>query len=299
MKKLFFAAIAAFVFAVGSHGGIVPAAHAATLTPDQTASLQQKLDVMKARLIQLQMQNGVIPDGDSGTGMVLGASAVSVNALQASSLSPAQVAQIGATLDALRSTLVSLQSTLASNPELSATSQASTVLTLQAIGKTLALIGASFSGANTAANTAPIALQTPAESHLVPRESPSPVVASANKREASAPGAKEASPVTAPVATAQVSSILSLSKAFSKAHWPTITIIALIMLALVVLFWPSRKEELSKAQVVTKSVPPVSVKTYPANISVSASPARSGQTLNVQSAKVTVVRPPELSRKTA
>src|ERR1700722_3950285 len=48
-----------------SYGGNILSAHAQSLTSSQQATLQQQLDDAKAQLVQLQMQEGQVPEGDS------------------------------------------------------------------------------------------------------------------------------------------------------------------------------------------------------------------------------------------
>ncbi len=74
MKRLLI--FAGLIVAIGSIGGNILTAHAQTttaqaLTPEQVATLEQELAVAKATLANLQMQAGVVPDGDGGLPSVI------------------------------------------------------------------------------------------------------------------------------------------------------------------------------------------------------------------------------------
>src|SRR5581483_9549687 len=123
MKKTLL--LAALFVAIASLGGstLQPAsAHAQSLTPDQASTMQQQLTVLKAKLINLQMQEGIVPAGDAE---LPGASAsVSASAPAATTLSTSDLAAVQTALTALKSMLVSIQSAIAANPQIVTQNQA-------------------------------------------------------------------------------------------------------------------------------------------------------------------------------
>jgi hypothetical protein len=327
MKKtlLFIACLVAMV----GYRVITPnTAHAQSMTPAQTAALEQSLADAKASLIQLEMQEGIVPPAEPGTPSVMPAPEVTFPAtatpttvtpttvapVQASGLSAQDVVALKGALGELQSALALVSSQLETNPQLTANDVA-VVNALQGIGNTLALIGQSATGQSTVAPSAPVAVNTP--SPVVTNPAPvaagttpsAPVAVNVPMPPVPTPSvtlpAPAANPTVSPTQTqtAQASSFWS----FTEAHWPTITIVLLIILILAILLWPGSEETSRVAPVKIQnnqpSAPRVAVSTpvapmTPTPMSNVVSTSAPGS-VEFQQTKVTVVRPPEQKKKTA
>jgi hypothetical protein len=267
MKKfIFFAALA--VFAIGSYGrNTIGTAHAQTITPTQTAALEQELDVAKATLANLEMQAGMVPPGDSGSATVATQTPVvtAQPVVTSAGLSTSQISALNGTLSTLATMLTQLSASVAVNTTLTPAQQASVAATLGNMNSILAnIVSTVKNGGYAVASTqsftpAPIAAAIPssgsgATTGIHPTTAASNPSTAANSAPATAPAVTaqatpppvvaQSAPTTpaatnnpAPAQTAQAWTIWS----FTKAHWPTIVIVLLIIAILAILFWPEKE----------------------------------------------------------
>jgi len=259
MKKIFFFAVLAVALAgFGMHMGIAQAQTA------NAASLQQQLDVAKATLVNLEMQKGIIPQGDDQLGNGVAPSAVQSPATTmqtTSGLSASQISAFQDTLTTLAATLSQLNASLSANPNMTANQEAAVATTLTGMKSTLVAMAATISAGEV---TSPIAMAAPATSAPVAVGSAPTQVAQTAPTPASAPASAPATVATAnpattsPVAvtkaapvqaTAQASSIWS----FTKAHWPAIVILLLVIVILAILFWPENTSNETATPVVAST----------------------------------------------
>lgn len=255
MKKYFFFAVLAVALAgFGMHASIA-SAQTVTSSPSDNAAMQQELQVAKATLINLEMQEGVIPQGDDQ----LSSNAAPTVTSSGTGLSASQISAYEDTLATLVGTLSQLNATLSANPNMSTSQLATIETTLSGMQGTVSAMVSSIA-ANEAANTSPIAMTTPAPAPAATTPapagaSPAAPVTAANPATTSAPTAA-ATAATNPVqATAQASSIWS----FTKAHWPAIAIIILVIVILAILFWPEKTGTVTPATTTTAGKPAPSV----------------------------------------
>jgi len=317
MKKLLFLTVC--LVAIMGYGGIISHAHAQSLTPAEAAALEQELAVAKASLIKLEMDNGMIPVGDSGTAPTPAQTMMPAPVVtQTNTISAANLAAVNVTLDSLKSTLATIASEFSSNPELAGSNPAGVLSTLQGIGNTLALIGNDAQGmvVSPAPQTAPVAMvqPTPAKTPVVAQANPATNPAPTTPATTPAPVTISPNPVavnTAPspaVASVPQTAQASSFWTFTEAHWPTITIIILIILILAILLWPQSEESSAASTVrvqttsqnnttkVSVSAPASTASPTPmATVVATSVPG----TIDFQQTKVTVVRPPEQKKKTA
>ena len=261
MKKiLFFAVLAVALAGFGLHMGVAQAQTA------NTATLQQQLDVAKASLVNLEMQKGIIPQGDDQLGNSAATSAQSPATVTqtTSGLSASQISAFEDTLTTLAATLSQLNTSLSANPNMTANQETAVATTLSGMKSTLIAMAATISASEV---TSPIAMSAPATSAPATPKASAPVAAEsvptqvAQTAPAPTPAATvvATSPATtspvvatksAPVqATAQASSIWS----FTKSHWPAIVIILLVIVILAILFWPENTGEETATPVVTSN----------------------------------------------
>lgn len=259
-KTIFFVALFA---AIVSFGGKMILTHADDLTPTDKAALQQSLDVMKAKLVNLEMQAGSIPQGDSGTGTSMTQVLVQPD-MQASvqpgqmALSAQDTAAIQSALEALKVALVGLQSEVASNPDMATAKGPIVIATLQGIGNTLATIGTVIQGGDMTPTTGTI---TPQGIAAAPQISPSPsqsfpAMPSVNNPVAqsqtgngmipSTPGTVGVVNTTEPAQTASIWVTM-------KNNWPLIAITVLVIIA--IFLWFSRDDEQRFAVETIPSIP--------------------------------------------
>jgi hypothetical protein len=268
MKKLLI--FAALVVAIGSYGGHIGTAHADTLTPSQTAALQQQLQVAKATLVNLEMEAGMVPAGDNGTSTVtapvmavpVAAPTPTVMAPSATTgLSASQVSAFEGTLSTLAATLMQLNTSIAAtSATLSATQQQAVQTTLNGMQGTLVAMANTIktdeSANNSAVNTAPVAMANPSSGSTAngsglaqnTPSAPTAVTAPSTVMPTTPTPTQTQTPTvtaqvtpttnnTAPQQTAQASSLWS----FTKSHWPAIVIIILVIGILAILFWPEKE----------------------------------------------------------
>jgi Meckel syndrome type 1 protein len=259
MKRLLF--FAALIVAIGSIGGNMLTAHAQTLTPSQAAALQQQLDVAKATLANLEMQAGAVSPADAGTPStvppsIAGTDSQSVTpvAIAPTGLSADQISAFETTLNTLSATLAQLNASVATNSTLTPSQETAVQATLNGMQGTLVAIATDITngGTNAIANSAPVAATQPASAPVAINKAPSSATVPTTPASApsvSAPIAAQtpATPVVAAQTspstnntvpqTAQASSLWS----FTKAHWPTIVIVLLVIAILAILFWPEKK----------------------------------------------------------
>jgi hypothetical protein len=265
MKRLLF--FAALIVAIGSIGGNMLTAHAQTvptvtvttmssLTPAQIAALKQQLQVAQATLINLEMQNGIATPADAGTPNIIpasiagtGAQSATVATAAVTGLSASQISAFKTTLSALAATLSQLDASLAANMTLTPSQETAVQATLNGMQGTLVAMatGIANGGNSSVANSAPIAVTQPASAPVAVNNIPPSVAVAPAASANSAPIAAQTPAITAQASpsannavpqTAQASSIWS----FTKAHWPTIVIVLLVIAILAILFWPEKKE---------------------------------------------------------
>jgi hypothetical protein len=264
MKRLLL--YVALIVAIGSIGGNILTTHAQTTT----AELQQQLDVAKATLANLEMQAGTVPPTDSGA-------PATVSQTAGTGLTAEQVAEFSATLNTLAASLTQLGATVSTNTTLTPSQTVAVATTLNGMQNTLLAMANTIATANSVPNTAPVASAKPASSPVAVNN-PAPAAPS-SQTPTTAPAAAAPAVVaqTAPSAqksapqTAQASSIWS----FTKAHWPTIVIVLLVIAILAILFWPEKE----------------TVKTVPVGTSGSGKP-KSAPTTTVTMNQQTASNPP-------
>ncbi len=249
MKRLLF--FAGLIVAIGSIGGNILTAHAQTapaLTPSQTAALEQQLDVAKATLSNLEQQAGIVPAGDSGSATVMPVASQpvtvvatpSVPSTPVSGLTPAQVSAFNATLNTLAATLSQLDGTISANTTLAPSQETAVQATLNGMQNTLVAMANTVSnGGNTPAAvsapaSAPVASVQPSSAPVAVNTAPAATTAPVTS---AVPTPVAVNPPAAVPQTAQASSFWS----FTKAHWPTIVIVLLVIAILAILFWPEKE----------------------------------------------------------
>ena len=321
MKKIFsfivgLLAIASF----GIHSSLAHAQTAPVGTPS-TATLEQELAVMKATLIDLEMKAGMTPAS---------AQTAPAAAAPATGLSVADRTTLTNALGSLVTALSSLNSSLLANPNATASHRAQIAAVLGGMQKTLVAMntlaagGSAMQGSAVTGSTggsAPIAANTGSGSSapaMPAQQTPTPAPIASNQP-APQPSNPEPStgslaPSAAPTAGSNGNQTAQASGAwgFVTAHWPTITIIILVALILLILFWPSGEEGSDKHHAEHSSKPqapnrPVVV-TTPIQASQSSTPTATpmatvavapSQKIDVQQSKVTVIRPPQQQKKPA
>lgn len=236
MKK--YLNLAALLVAIASYGGIVGgtlSVHAQSITLEQRATMQQSLDVLKAKLVNLEMQQGVVPQGDE----VSADAAPVVVATPSVTLGGSDVVQLEAALSSFAETLTALQTKIAEDPQYMAVNEAAFVATLQGIGNTLASIGAQLENSDLAMAAPQAAAPAPAQ--VMPSMNPNPAAATQNPGSNVVPAANNGSApiVNAPAQTAQASNAFSLG----KLNWPLIVVIVLVLAAIAIwLFWDTEEK---------------------------------------------------------
>jgi hypothetical protein len=235
------------------------------------ATLQQRLDVMKATLAQLQMQAGQVPAGDGGTMTKAVPAPVQVTVTatpmttsapsQMSTLGASDVTQIKAALGSLAAVLVSLQSQISAHPEMVASNGQGIVAALQSIGKTVVAIGTQMQGGKMGV-TVPAA-STPvsvAGSGIVAQATPQIAVTpskTAPAVTAQAPVTVTPSPtspsVVAKTDDAQQTAQAAASFSLGSLNWPLIIVILLIVVAIAVWLWWDDSSEVAPKQTVKTS----------------------------------------------
>lgn len=280
MKKLLF--LAALVLAIGSYGGHINPAHAQTLTPAQTAALQQQLQVAKATLANLEMQAGAVPAGDNGMSTV--AQPATTTQPAAGQLSQAEISSFQGTLNALATTLSQLNTSLATNSTLTPAQEQAVQSTLNGMQSTLVAMANTVSGSNTASgNVPPTVAGTPSQSTgLAQNTQPSNMATTPSVK--TSPVAVASTTATTPAVTAQITPSTEAPQtaqasslwSFTKSHWPTIAIILLILAILIILFWPE-KEVVTTISTQSKQTHTTTTTTHNPVVQASA-PAQTGTT---------------------
>lgn len=265
-----------------------------TLTPAQTAALEQQLDVAKATLANLEMQAGIVPPADAGAPSTIPASIAGTGSQSATvamnpptGLSAAQVSAFSGTLSTLAETLSQLDASLATNTTLSPSQEAAVQATLNGMQGTLVAMANTVAGsensnvAQAAPATPPVAMKQPSAAPVAINSSPAATAPTTAPATAPTVAVTPATPVAvnqpAPGAavapqTAQASSFWS----FTKAHWPTIVIVLLVIAILAILFWPEKETVRTvstgnSGSGKPKSAPsPISTATLPQNTAPSA-----------------------------
>ncbi|HVO28931.1 MAG TPA: hypothetical protein VMT81_03045 [Candidatus Paceibacterota bacterium] len=267
MKKTMI--LAALFMAIASYGGNTIPAHAQALTPAQTAALQQQLDVAKAQLVQLEMQQGMVPQGDSALPGAPATTVAPAAPSAAMTLSASDLTAIRTALSSLAGALTALQAKIAEDPQLATQNGPAMVAALQGIGNTVAVIGTELTGSNIAMS-APQPSQPQTSGASVAQVSPAMGSSNggAGTAQATMPAAggnpvaantvPEAS--TTPIAnaapqaqTAQASSAFS----FGNLNWPLVAVIILIIAAIVIWLWWDDSEDKGKKKPVAPKAPPV------------------------------------------
>jgi hypothetical protein len=200
--------------------------------------LEQELQIAKATLINLEMQQGIIPAGDSE--LTSGATAQPVTVAQptTSGLTPTEVSYFTGLLSQLASSLSQLEATIVANPNMNSTQIASISATLGGMKGTLLAMTTQIAQDEHSSN---IAMTAPSAGVVAGASTSTPTqVAQTAPATTSATNAVQA--------TTQASSVWS----FAKANWPVIVIILLVIAILAILFWPENE---AKAPVKTVSYP--------------------------------------------
>lgn len=274
--------LAALIIAIASYGGITVAnaQTAQSLTPAERAAAQQSLDVLKAKLINLQMQQGVVPAGDdaiSNNTAVSAAAPVAVAtptvASPATSLSASEVASLNNALTAFATTLQVLQTRIAQDPNFLSANQQSVMASLQGIATTLASIGTEVSNANIAA-THPSQPGNIAQAN--PGTSRSAGSAAQTGGTTVAPSTQSNETTPAPAATTPTNAAPQTASAFSfsKLNWPLIVVIILIVAAIAIwLFWDTEETKPAVKTVATAPQKPMQPFTPPQPVNNSGTPS--------------------------
>lgn len=246
MKKIIFFAVLAVAFAgLGMQAGLV---HAQT---SDTASLQQQLDVAKATLVNMEMNAGMVPQGDDqlSAGTAAAPSASVTPSAPATGLSASQISYFDGVLTQMAGMLSQLNTAIAANPNMSQTQISAIASTLGTMKVTVSAIATQIAEGG---QGAPIAAASPSSHAATPATgngAASGQTAQANPATSTAPATAATSTNTAPAATAQASSFWS----FTKSNWPVLVIIVLVIAILAILFWPDKE-----AKAPTKSSGPAS-----------------------------------------
>lgn len=264
-------------------------ANAQSLTPAQTAALQQQLDNAKAQLVQLQMQEGQVPAGDNNlpaatvtapvttqtvtpTAPATSVAMPAATQAQTMTLSATDAAQMNTALTALAGVLKNLQSEIAGNPQFLATNGASVVATLKSIGNTVAMIGSQVEGGSIAM-TAPQTTSGAATGNTGIAAQTAPAAAAPTTPTVTTqPNVTQPAPTTAPVAAAttptdqttptptaaNTAPLSATASSFSlgKLNWPLIIVIILIVAAIAIWLWWDDGDEKSKPVVKNVSSQP-------------------------------------------
>jgi hypothetical protein len=258
MKKLFFFAVLAVALAgFGMQTGIVHAQSMTTAAPVSNAQLEQELQVAKATLINLEMQQGSIPAGDdqiaAGTGTGAIAQPVAIAQPSTNGLTPAEVGYFTGLLSQLTSSLSQLEATLVANPNMNSTQVASISTMLGGMQSTLLAMSTQIAQDENGSN---IAMTAPSAGVVAGASTSTPAQV-VQTTPATTPAANTSAVTTvpasaAPANTAQSSVQPSSFWSFAKSNWPVIVIILLVIAILAILFWP---ESETKAPVKTVSYP--------------------------------------------
>jgi hypothetical protein len=153
MKKILFGALLAL--AIASFGGTTILAHAQSVAGGQQATLQQQLELMKAKLQLLQLQQG-----GTGTQTVTPAvtpATVATPTQPTLTISASDASALNAALSALATTLVNLQSAIQSNPQFMAQNGPVVAQSLAGIEGSLAAVLTSIQTSAASAGTTAIA----------------------------------------------------------------------------------------------------------------------------------------------
>ncbi len=264
MKKILI--LASLFIAIASYGGSAILANAQSLTPTQTAALQQQLDNAKAQLVKLQMDAGRVPAGDSSFPGNTAAPTVTVTPSQPSAtsmtLSAADIASINTALNGLTTALLTIQSEVSANPQLVASNSAGVISALRGIGTTLGTITNEIQSRNIAMATPStgstgsamtgtgVAQANPGTAGSSNSAGPSVAIKPSTQQPTPAPATAPAAQNTAPIAattqpaaqqpqTAQATSAFS----WSNLNWPLIVVIILIIAAIAIWLWWDDSEE--------------------------------------------------------
>ena len=234
MKKLFFFAVLAVALAgFGMQAGTVHAQSMTTSASVSNAQLEQQLQVAKATLINLEMQQGMIPAGDSQMTSGTAVQPVATTQSNASGLTPTEVSYFNGLLSQLTSSLAQLEATIVANPNLNTTQIASISVTLSGMRGTLLAMTTQIVQDE---HNSPIAMTAPSKGVVAGASTTTPAQI-AQTTPAAIPAA---APVTNTVqATTWASSVWS----FTKSNWPVIVIILLVIAILAILFWPESEAE--------------------------------------------------------
>lgn len=255
LKKILF--FAALIVAIGSVGGNTIATHAQTapattatavssLTPAQISALKQELQVAQATLINLEMQNGLPTPADAGTPTTVAQGATAVATPATTGLSATQISAFKATLGALSATLTQLSDSVVSNSTLTPSQETAIAATLNGMQSTLVAMANEIANGGATPSSAPIAAKSaPTSAPVAVNNAPATTVTSSAPTAAAVQTQPQAQSETQTTSanktvpqTAQASSLWS----FTKAHWPTIVIVLLVIAILAILFWPEKKE---------------------------------------------------------
>lgn len=313
MKKLFFfACIAIAIASFGVHSNLAHAQTAPAGT-QSTATLEQELQVMKATLVNLQMKEGLVPAGDAGLpggSITEPAPSAPMTSTGATGLSATDQATLQSELGSLVTALSSLNTTLEANPQAVASHQQAIAMVLSGMRSTVVSMGNVLNGTPIAAATpshptsggistsAPVATQSPAPTTPTPIASTQPAPSTGSLAPTAAPAG-----VNNPVGTQTAQA--SNAWGFVVNHWPTITIVVLVALILLILFWPSSEGDEDKHAVRPPVKPQTPSRPVTTTVMRSEGPAPTPPattpvaTIVANPSKVTVVRPQDQQKKPA
>jgi len=299
MKKTLIFGSLFIAFAMMSHGGNTLLAHAQTATATTAmpanATLQQELDVAKAQLVQLQMEAGQVPAGDSNlpgatsSAAPMSSIAPTITIMPTPNasmmLSATDVSEMNTVLTALTTMLTTLQTKIAQDPQVAVSNGAATVSSLRAIGNTLAAIVGDAAHENVAmatpqtivpqtANAVPTSGNTPAAgSQGIAQANPTTAGTSGGAGASAGVGTAAITPTTGnntptvtpppppptPVAVNTVPQTAQAAASFSlgKLNWPLIIVIILIVAAIAIWLWWDDSDDTKQTVVIktTSSAP--------------------------------------------
>ncbi|MDR3582731.1 MAG: hypothetical protein P4L67_05650, partial [Candidatus Pacebacteria bacterium] len=241
------------VMAVAMAGFVIPTGAVraqATDTPAtvSTATLLQELQVAKATLLNLQMKEGMIPQGDDQTSP--GTTAQPVTVAQpvpaTSGLTASEIVHFNEILSQLAGSLLQLAQVVNAHPAMTPAQTASIATALN--GMKGALLSMSTEIAQDEGG-APIAIATPSTGVVAGASTAAPSQ-TAQTPAAATPAASASTPAVTAEATpatnsAQAGTKLSSVWSFTKANWPVIVIILLVIAILAILFWPEKEAKTS------------------------------------------------------
>lgn len=227
---------------LGMQTGIVHAQTvAATATSVDNAALEQQLQVAKATLINLEMQNGMTPAAGDNQ-ITPGTTAQPVTAT--SGLSASEVSYFNGVLSQLTSSLSELEATIVANPNMDSAQIASISATLG--GMKTSLVSMTNEIAQDEQGSSVVAITSPAATTGTANAAATDAATSSKTAQQTVAAADSATPTGAQATSTAKNSIhvaaqMSSVWSFTKTNWPVILIILLVIAILMILFWPENE----------------------------------------------------------